>query len=288
MITDILAFTADKMAAVGLERLSLMVFGGEPLLNPGGTRDLLTRAAAMSDLNAAMVSNGTLLTPLIAQDLEAAGLGFVQITFDGDRAEHDSIRTSRAGGATFDLIVDNVAAAMERTSLRWQLRVNVSHLNYHGIDRLVERLATRLAPARCSLQFELVGDVGIGYDNDLVFGDSLAAEFTAWHRRALELGFSVPRPKADSGCQACSTKDGKWGAVVNADGVLASCWETAGRPDWAVGTVSAGYLPQEETADRWTSCHDRYQYYEQRDARASFQDAVDADLLDLLDSAGAL
>ncbi|GAA2139111.1 hypothetical protein GCM10009760_20950 [Kitasatospora kazusensis] len=289
MITEVLDFTKVRMEASGLKRLALMLFGGEPLLNPRGARELLRRAAELGELNASMVSNGTLLTPLIAKELNAAGLRSVQITFDGDRDEHDAIRIKRSGGGTFDMIVHNVAKAMAAApSLQWHLRINVSHLNRHGMDELVERLAAKFDPARCSLQFALIGDVGVGYGNDLSYGSSLAGDFTRWHERALELGFSVSRPKANTGCQACSVKDGKYGAVINADGVLSSCWETAGRPGWEVGTLADGYMTAEETEGRWIACDDQYEHGENAAALAAFQDQVDAALLDRLNAAGRL
>ncbi|MDH6578739.1 radical SAM protein [Kitasatospora sp. MAP5-34] len=288
MITSVLDFTRERMEAAELDRLALMLFGGEPLLNPRGARELLRRAAELGELKASMVSNGTLLTPLIAKELHAAGLESVQITFDGDKEVHDAIRIKRSGGGTFDLIVNNVAKAMAATDIRWHLRVNVSHHNKHGMDELVERLAERLDAPRCGLQFALIGDVGVGYGNDLAYGSTLAEDFTRWHARALELGFSVSRPKANLGCQACSFKSGKYGAVINADGVLSSCWETAGQPGWEVGTLEHGYLSEEETEGRWITCYDQYQYGENAAALAAFQDEVDAALLDRLNAAGRL
>lgn len=112
MITSVLDFTRARMTEGGFRKLAVMLFGGEPLLNPRGARELLRRAADLGELTASMVSNGTLLTPLIAKDLSAAGLRSVQITFDGDKDEHDAIRVRRSGGGTFDVIISNVAKAM--------------------------------------------------------------------------------------------------------------------------------------------------------------------------------
>lgn len=287
-ITDVLGFTRTHMRAAGLDRLSLMLFGGEPLLNFRGAAELLRRAAELGPLEAAMTSNGTLLTPLIAKELHAAGLGSVQLTFDGDRAEHDAIRVNRSGGATFDRIVANAARAMEAAPLRWHLRVNVSHLNRHGMIPLVERLSEQLDATRCGLQFALIGDVGVGYGNELAYGAELAAEFTRWHRLALARGFSLIRPRTGKGCQACEHPDGRYGAVISADGSLSSCWETAGRPEWTVGHLDDGYLSAEETDGRWITCTDQYRHGENAAALAAFQDEVDGSLLDLLHTAGRL
>ncbi len=46
--------------------------------------------------------------------------------------------------------------------------MNVSQETFHGIDTLIDRLAGSLDPSRCALYFARVGDVGIGYANDLL------------------------------------------------------------------------------------------------------------------------
>ncbi|AXI79175.1 radical SAM protein [Peterkaempfera bronchialis] len=287
-IGAVLDFTRRRMADADLDRLSLLLFGGEPLLNPRGARELLARAADLGLAGAAMTSNATLLTPLIAKELNAAGLGSVQVTFDGDREEHDRIRVRRSGGGTFDRITANLARATEATTLRWQLRVNVSHRSRPGMDELVDRLAERLDPTRCSLYFAMVGDVGVGYRNDLLHNGTLAADFTRWYAAALDRGFSVPRPSAHTPCQSCSFRDGRYGAVISADGTLSSCWDTAGRPEWQVGTLDDGYLPDEQAEGRWVSCGDLYRQSEEAAALTAFQDQVDAALLDRLNAAGRL
>jgi uncharacterized protein len=286
--TSILEFAANQMSRAGIDRLAIMLFGGEPLLNLRGCRDLLARAADHGLASVSMISNGTLLTPLLARELAGLGLRSVQITFDGERRRHDGIRVRRSGGGTFDTIVRNIAAASDSTPIRWALRINVSHHNHTGIDTLVEQLGAALDPSRCSMYFARVGDIGVGYANELLHTGLLAASFGRWQRRALELGFTVPRPRANTPCQACSFPDGRYGAVVNADGVLASCWETAGKPGWEVGTTRTGYLPHTRTADRWLSCGDMYRSDEGSDVLATFQDTVDAALLDHLSHLGRL
>jgi uncharacterized protein len=212
----------------------------------------------------------------------------VQITFDGDRDDHDQIRVRRSGGGTFDAIVDNVRRASEISELRWDLRVNVSHHVNGRIPALIEELASRLDPSRCSLYFSRIGDIGVGYANRLEHSDQLASEFASWNRLALERGFGVVRPGPATVCQACSFKDGRYGAVVNPDGVLYSCWETAGKPGWEVGSTVEGYLPPARTEGRWETCQGLYQYDEEQRLRQRFYDAIDGALLDELSRTGRL
>ena len=287
-IGKVLDFTGRQMAAAGLERLSVLLFGGEPLLNLKGCQELLTRAADYGMRGAQMISNGVLLTPLVARALSERGLRTVQITFDGDQHDHDLIRVRRSGGGTFDAIIDNVRRVADETPLRFQLRVNVSHLNRSGMDAMIERLADELDPARCSLSFVRVGDVGIGFANEMLHAGGLAEDFIRWNRRALALGFRVSRPGAHAACQTCSFKDGKYGAVVNPDGTLYSCWETSGKPGWDVGSAEVGYRPEAETDGKWETCAGLYRFDEERAVLEDFADAVDAALLDDLSLAGKL
>lgn len=287
-ITSVLNFADRQMAAAGLEKLNILLFGGEPLLNPRGCLELLARAADYGLSSAWMISNTTLLTPYLARQLSELRLDSIQVTFDGDRGDHDRIRVRRSHGGTFDAIVRNIVRASEVASNRWILRVNVSHHNYQGIDALIDRLAAALDTGRCTIYFTRVGDVGVGYANDLLHTGELSACFTRWQRKALDLGFSVTRPRAHAQCPTCGHGDGRYGAVVNADGTLSSCWETAGKPDWEVGTVTGGYLPSTVTRERWIGCEDLYEYGEDARALAEFRDAVDAALLDYLDETGRL
>ncbi len=287
-ITSILGFADRQMAAAGLDKLTLLLFGGEPLLNPRGCLELLARASDHGLSYAWMISNATLLTPSLARQLADLGLRSVQVTFDGDRGDHDQIRVRRSRGGTFDAIVRNIDRASEASTLRWTLRVNVSHHNYLGTDALIDRLAATLDPARCTIYFARVGDVGVGYANDLLHTGELSARFSGWQRRALDLGFKVSRPGADLPCPTCGSGDGRYGAVVNADGTLSSCWETAGQPGWEVGSVTGGYQPGTQGGERWITCGDLYQYGDDQRALASFRDAVDAALLDYLDETGRL
>jgi uncharacterized protein len=288
-IDQIIEFTADRMSRAGLDRLALVLFGGEPLLNPRGCLELLRRAATvgLGPRMATMTTNGVLLTPQLATELNAAGLSGVQVTFDGSRVDHDQIRIQHDGGPTFDTIVDNVSRATAVTDLLWNLRVNVSHHNFPRIGELVGQLRDRVVPRRCAITFAWVGDAGFGYGNQLRHADEVCDAFVDWTVAALEAGFRVVRPSMRTTCQICSVPGGRHGAVVNADGTLYSCWQSAGKPEMQVGTVHSGYLDVTDVADRWVTCGYEYQ---QADSElvSTFQDRVDGRVLDYLRATGRL
>jgi len=281
----IIWFAAERMAEAGLEKLSLLLFGGEPLLNLRGCLRLLDRAHTIGLHRAAITTNGMLLTPEVANNLDAAGLDHVQVTFDGSREDHDRIRVGRSGGATFDTIVRNVAGAMKETDLSWAFRVNVSHHNFARVDRVFGELGSHVDPARCTMAFAWVGDAGFGYGNSLQYVEEVGDHFVTWAIAALEAGFQVVWPTMRMTCHICSTPGGKYGAVVNADGVLYSCWQSAGKRGFEVGTIDAGYLDVSQIRDRWVTCGYEYGQAEPTTA-TNFQDRIDGRLLDFLYETG--
>jgi uncharacterized protein len=287
MIDRIVGFTAERMAESGLDRLYLLLFGGEPLLNPRGCLELLERTGDLGRDYANMATNGVLLTRPLARSLAAAGLRGAQVTFDGSQEDHDAVRVKHSGAGTFETIVRNMARADEVTDLRWNLRVNVSHHNVERIGKLYDQFEGRLDPSRCSVTFAWVGDSGVGYENDLKHGDRVADQFLDWSIQGLERGYQVQRPSMRTTCQTCSVPGGRHGSVINADGTLYSSWQSAGKPGWEVGTVDTGYQDLDTVRERWVNCG--YEY-EQADGGqlARFQDSVDGRLLDYMFASGRL
>ncbi|MGW6912678.1 radical SAM protein [Kitasatospora sp. NPDC054939] len=286
-IDRIVDFTAGRMSDAGLEKLYLLLFGGEPLLNPRGCVELLERCGPLGLGPAAMTTNGVLLNPRRAGQLHRAGLRAVQITFDGSRADHDGTRVTHAGGGTFDAILANIEAATAATGLLWNFRVNVSHHNVDRIGELFAQLDGRTDPRRCTFTFAWVGDSGIGYRNDLSRARQVEDRFVEWAVESLERGYNFARPSMRTTCQICTEPGGRHGAVVNADGTLFSSWQSAGKAGMEVGHVDHGYLDSDGVPERWVTCGYEYEQAETA-VMERFQDNVDGRILDHLHATGRL
>jgi uncharacterized protein len=281
----IMAFTRRQMTARGASKLDLVLFGGEPAMYPRACLGLLAAASELGLVRAAMYSNGTLLTPRVAGDFARAGLHQVQVTLDGDQPAHDTYRRTLGGRRTFHRILDNLAAVSAATDLQLTLRVNLTRESIGDAPALVRRLTDRLEPARFGLYFSLVFDPGIGFGESLQPSVALAQRVGGLYRQAVAAGFSVPSPRITP-CLACGTFAGETGAVVNADGTLYSCWESAGKQGYDVGTVTDGYLPDEQIRPRWVACG--YSSSAPPSGAQRFQDALDGILLDLQYDLGRL
>lgn len=274
-------FVQTRMAQHDFESVSLLLFGGEPLLNPDGCVSILRALTPLGLVHADMISNAVLLKASLAKRLFAAGLRKIQVTFDGAPQDHDTTRVDHRGSGTYRSILDNIKAAAECTSIQWQFRVNVSHHNLDRLDDLVEDLGELALTSRKSVRLALIDDVGIGYENALRYTDELAGRFVRLIGRIMDHGFNVPLLGGSlRDCPFCGQFGGTTGTVINADGTLYSCWETAGRPEWSVGTLDDGYLSAEVIRDRWVACD--YATASRGSARDSrrFYDMIDAYVLE--------
>jgi uncharacterized protein len=284
------AFVARQQKTSNLESVSLLIFGGEPLLNYEGSLRLLRGLAPLNLVDSEIVTNGVLLTRKRARELAAMGLRRVQITFDGPRRHHDQIRVLRNGGPTYDTILRNVARAIEvAPQLAWNFRVNVSHHNIDGIDELIEDLvAIRTDATAATLHLAMIDDTGLGYQNELRFDGPVAQAFVEANRRAIGAGIRVIPSMSLRECPYCSVAGGARGAVVNADGDLYSCWENAGRSGWAVGSVVDGYTSDSSLQEKWVACDFEIKPHGSVEATRQFLDYVDAAALDDQFAAGML
>ena len=90
----LLEILADVKQRLGIERTMLCITGGEPLLR----KDFFELMKQASDMGYrwGMTTNGTLITPQVAQRLADCGMRTVSVSVDGLRDTHDTFR-SRAG-----------------------------------------------------------------------------------------------------------------------------------------------------------------------------------------------
>ncbi|MET9858930.1 radical SAM protein [Streptomyces smyrnaeus] len=267
---DIARFTQRQMRAAGLKDLDLLVFGGEPLLVPHMVFTLLKALEPVGLQRARMISNGVRLNSALARQLAASGLREVQITFDGRQAEHDAVRRDHRGRGTYRTIIENIVAAQEATDILFSIRINVTADNEHGIDALVEDLGQQLDAGRCTLHLALVDETAAGF-TAATDHKRLAERFAAWHIAALEQGFEVTPPTPQARCLYCDKRRGMEGAVINADGTLYSCWDSAGQKGYDVGTATEGYYSDRRVEDRWVRCG----YQDHREPQPEAEKAID-------------
>lgn len=152
-----------------LERLHIGWFGGEPLLKYNMMLDFMGYLAGEKSrrnpqlvISSGMTTNAYRLTGPRLECLVGAGINGYQITFDGDKKEHDSLRIRRDGSGTFDTIWANVKNAHNTDkSFQITVRLHVNSGNSDSIKRFIDRFLRDIGmDKRFSMLIKPLGRLG--------------------------------------------------------------------------------------------------------------------------------
>jgi 12,18-didecarboxysiroheme deacetylase len=117
--------------------------GGEPLMRP----DLpeLAAYAVSKGMRAVISTNGTLITPPVAQELKSIGLSYVGISLDGLRDVNDRFRGLKGA---FEKALEGIASCQE-AGIKVGLRFTMNRLNAGEIPGIFDLLEERNIPRVC-------------------------------------------------------------------------------------------------------------------------------------------
>jgi len=145
--------TADQLVAYLKSRCSAKIhtlhldfYGGEPLLYrqrivylAERLKPFMEERGGVFEFN--LVTNGSLLTPKVVEELTAHGLIYAKVTIDGPPDLHNVSRPFKSGRESFDTIVDNLVAV--RSMINIGLAGNYTNENYRRFPELLDLLAVR-------------------------------------------------------------------------------------------------------------------------------------------------
>lgn len=246
--------TAEQLVAYikkrftpGKKRLQLQLYGGEPLLYK---QRIIALAAQLKpfvesqggELILDLVSNGSLLTPQVVDELNQWGLDGVKVTLDGPPENHNHFRPFKNGAASFDTIVNNLAKVCTKTKIR--LGGNFTCDNFRNFPPILDTLATRaITPDRLELvNFNIVMQIqdtiaNNGYHGGCCTINEPWLQEASLHvreevfKRGYSLGELGPEPCAVEVDDAFS---------VNYDGSLYKCITWVGHKQFKIGDVWQG------------------------------------------------
>lgn len=145
-IRSLIVFIRKRVEKLSAKELVLDITGGgEPLVRPDMVCYLLKELSVMGEscdvaVRVNIVSNGTLITQALLDELTATGLtvGF-QITLDGPAIVHDTRRIRFKGGGTYAAVFKAIQLLQEN-SFPFVIRVNVDTLVVRNFGRFLEEL----------------------------------------------------------------------------------------------------------------------------------------------------
>jgi 12,18-didecarboxysiroheme deacetylase len=121
----------------------ILFSGGEPLVRP----DLVELAAyaVRLGMRAVISTNGTLITPTIADALRDIGLSYVGISLDGTREVNDRFRGVRGA---FDRAMAGIANC-QQAGIKVGLRFTLNRMNAGEVPAIFDLLEARAIPRVC-------------------------------------------------------------------------------------------------------------------------------------------
>lgn len=224
----------------GLTLLHLRLYGGEPLCNIDLIKHIGDRLPNICesngvDLQAYIVTNASLLDEDIFPILDRLRVSYFQITLDGPKNIHDEMRPFTDGTGSYDMIMRNVNAVVERGH-EVMIRVNVGKGNIDHLHSLVDDLERKIvANGRVSIDFSSIFSEcwGEGGGIEAELGPADADKIFEANDYAVSKGFRINNPYLYDHCYAITENNFE----LDPSGNLFSCASFVGHEKYCLGNI---------------------------------------------------
>jgi uncharacterized protein len=223
-------------------------YGGEPLLSlnliKSISRELKSFTASRgASYRFTLVTNGSLFTRRVAEELKELGLESVKITLDGPAETHNQSRPFKSGKGSFDTLIRNIKDTCDIVKVG--IGGNFERTTYRRFSLLLEYLMSEgLTPERlASIKFDPIMEIaesprGLADHKAgcLSSNEPWLVEAGTWLREeVLRRGYHTPKVQPIF----CMVEN-RDSFVVNYDGSLYKCPGFIGNEAYAIGNVESG------------------------------------------------
>lgn len=225
-----------------LKRLSVVWYGGEPLLN----FDSMVRLTKMFkqlniEYSAKIVSNGYLLTKEKADLMKDLAIRNIQITFDGSEEIHNQRRFLLGGQPTYRKIMDNLKYLLSiNKEITIDIRTNIDRRNKDDYNKFYQDFKSEINDERVTMY--------PGFVSDLLSSECVSPELNIseggykaqfildiFDKYGIEIKSFLPKYRRHS-CVASKY----FAFVIGPEGELYKCWRMVGNQKEAIGNVNDG------------------------------------------------
>lgn len=223
------------------QHLAVMLFGGEPLLMPEACERLLSELAGWCHatgrrFTGSLSTNGTLLDVERVRRL-APYLAVAQVTFDGPRDVHDTLRVPPNGQGTYDHILQAIHRLLA-AGVAVNVRLQASAATRARLPELVRALADAGLVGHPRVRFTLAALQRFGCRTCSLGDDLLEPGSEVWTQIQASAPDLLPAPTPVAQILPCMMSGNH--LCVAPDGALYKCITEVGRAERAVGHLSAG------------------------------------------------
>lgn len=237
-IDNLLEFIKEH---VNTKYLNLVWYGGEPLLAFDVIKKILPRIKKelSVELNIhQIITNGYYFNERVVDFFKEYPLDLIQITLDGEKERHDSIRCLKGSGrGTYSQIIENIDLIVrELPDVRVSLRINLDKNNQESFATIYKNLKNRWN----STKVEVYPGV-LRLDNEkrtclsceaMSHGDIRDFYYSLHDKKKMKVSF-YPRIRPKTCTATCLNA-----YVIGPEGELYKCWNDVSDPKKVIGYVN--------------------------------------------------
>ena len=267
IIVGLKALVAKKVEEC--KSLAVCWFGGEPLLAQDIVYELSESFIDSCSQNnipytSSIITNGYLLTPHVVSSLLQRKVKRFQVTLDGYKTIHDSMRKLKGEGGTYEKILNNLKHMSNRSEeFSVRIRVNFNDDSISLMEQFFSEISSLFASdPRFVLNFKPIGKWGGPNDSTLNVCNPESAWVTQLEliERSLKFGFSdqiIKESLMSHGNVCYASKEST--LVVRSDGMICKCTLAFEDPRNHVGklTKEGKLLIDQSLWNLWTKLDDK-------------------------------
>lgn len=235
-IQGIMSFVSELTGKHEFNRIKVVYFGGEPLLNISGIKEIARRLRKVTDIpiTGHLTTNGRYLTADILKDLDDCNIRTAQITMDGMPKEYARLKTCNE--SDFYEVIDNLKSIQDIIEV--QIRINVGD-NSESVKELIAYIARE--KIKCYMHLE-----------DITYLEHSSEEYLDGYSKYVESYKDIMRFVYNNGYQgyfgniipkhhrvACQAKRPYY-YVIDTRGNMYKCPELVFREEYSIGSVFDG------------------------------------------------
>ena len=237
----------DKAKQNNTKEIALSFYGGEPLLNLMPIYRILDKIQRFAVkhgviISSAIVTNGSLLSGELLNDLIRYGLVSVKVTLDGEREIHNIRRPFKSGKDSFDTILKNIQEIPDTIKLILQVNVDSENVeNFPSLLSFLEEtgLKNKVEALVISPVFQSIGSVssfagqelGCTKASELYMNDDLI------HLEELIARRGFKSRSSSINYKICSMNRNGVMVIIDPMGVIYACPAFVGRESFAIGDI---------------------------------------------------
>lgn len=226
------------------KNIFIIWFGGEPLL---AFDVILSICSALNKENvkfkSSMITNGSLMTNPVINDLPALNLTNVQITLNGTSETHDKRRYYKKGKPSFADIDNNINNLLNNTDIQVTIQVGIDKTNQDAYQKVFDYMKSKYFKFMDDKRLR-IGHNEIRNRNDYEGSSACFTDKQLFENSIANVGnekYKQLMPRLPGLCLPCMYRSDNNLAVDSLENIY-KCLEHLGQPQYKIGNIVDGHV----------------------------------------------